>query len=50
MSAAVRTGLLRMCSAPGWDTRIAGLAIALPLLYYLTRSNSVALARRPTAP
>jgi TRAP transporter 4TM/12TM fusion protein len=30
---------------PGWDTRIAGLAIALPLLYFLTRSS----VRRPPA-
>jgi TRAP transporter 4TM/12TM fusion protein len=36
---------------PGWDTRIAGLAIAVPLLYYLTRrSNSTAAAYRPKAP
>ena len=35
---------------PGWDTRIAGLAIALPLLYYLTRFNSAVPAYRPKAP
>jgi len=31
---------------PGWDTRIAGLALAAPLLYFLTRSS---IRRRPAA-
>jgi TRAP-type uncharacterized transport system fused permease subunit len=30
---------------PGWETRIAGLALAAPLLYFLTKSS----ARRPPA-
>jgi TRAP transporter 4TM/12TM fusion protein len=35
---------------PGWDTRIAGLAIAVPLLYYLTRRSNSAAAYRPKVP
>lgn len=34
---------------PGWETRIAGLALALPLLWFLTRSSGLRLreARSP---
>jgi TRAP-type uncharacterized transport system fused permease subunit len=44
-SRGVLLGAALLMFVPGWESRAAGLAIALPLLYFLTRSS----APRPRA-
>ena len=33
-------GAALLMFVPGWESRVAGLAIALPLLYFITRSSA----------